>query len=110
MFVSVLVRTRGGGVVCSCCTKLIKDKCQECDTCRLPHNSEDPVFGGFMRWGYKRKTPTSDPDGKQCYYCRRVHRADAILASVGWVGVGQRSHQYFFDSLTVRKFVLVVLK
>ena len=56
-------------------------------TCDTNCMADDPCGAPVYRWGYKRKSETAVPDGKQCYYCRRVQRADASLAMfrVFWV-------------------------
>ena len=66
---------------------------KDCDTCKMNCMAEDPL-GGVIQWGYKRKVATAVLPGRQCYGCRRVHRGDAILASIMWVGIGVRSREY----------------
>ena len=58
---------------------------KDCDTCKSHWQTPDPIDDTRpLKWGYPRPIDAGNdipPPGKQCYYCRRVHRgADASLA------------------------------
>ena len=56
---------------------------QVCDFCNTGCFEPDPLDADVpVRWGYPRKSPDHEPDGGQCYFCRRLHRADAALANI----------------------------
>ena len=53
---------------------------QACGSCDVICMAKDPIHETrVIKWGYARKSETSVPSGKQCYYCRRTQRADARL-------------------------------